>query len=646
MQIIKLHTLIVGSGAAGLNAALQLHRAGNNDIALVTEGLNMGTSINTGSDKQTYYKLSLYGDDYDSPQALAESFFSGGAVHGDVALVEAACSTRAFMNLVDLGVSFPRDRYGQFIGYKTDHDPLRRATSCGPYTSRDICLALIAELRQRQIRVFEERQVVRLLTQMDAGVMRIVGALAVYQRNSGELIWECYQAENLIFAVGGPGGLYQRSVYPAVHTGAIGLGLEIGARARNLAESQFGLASVKFRWNVSGSYMQVVPRIFSTAADGSGDECEFLDEFEDSPGNMASLIFLKGYQWPFDAGKAVGGSSLIDILVYRETVLKGRRVWLDFRRNGSRFSFDRLSTEAAEYLRQSGATQATPIERLRQINPAAVKLYEEHAIHLAVEPLEIAVCAQHNNGGLSGNIWWESENIGHFFPIGEVNGSHGICRPGGAALNAGQVGALRAAEYIAAKYPVSTLDASEVKEIAAEHYMLLQDWLERCRTASWHWQEVRQRITSRMSRYAALIRRGDELDDAVAAAWQDYHCLLEQGCRFNDIAGVLETLRNRHLVLAHACYLDAVRATVAAGAGSRGSALVLAATGHKLHVKLGDDWRMQPEDDSRRSLILTTEYRSEVGGCEHSWEACRPLPAADGWFENLWADYGEGKIYE
>ena len=46
-----------------------------------------------------------------------------------------------------------------------------------------------------------------------------------------------------------------------------------------------------------------------------------------------SLVFLKGYQWPFDIRKALDGSSLIDLLVYRETVLRGRRVFLDFRRN-------------------------------------------------------------------------------------------------------------------------------------------------------------------------------------------------------------------------------------------------------------------------------------------------------------------------
>ena len=50
--------------------------------------------------------------------------------------------------------------------------------------------------------------------------------------------------------------------------GAIGLALDAGAIAQNLPESQHGLASIRHRWNVSGTYMQVVPRVISTTPDG------------------------------------------------------------------------------------------------------------------------------------------------------------------------------------------------------------------------------------------------------------------------------------------------------------------------------------------------------------------------------------------
>ncbi|MFL7793907.1 MAG: FAD-binding protein, partial [Anaerolineae bacterium] len=287
-DITWVHTLVIGSGASGLNAAVQLRAGGVEDVALVTEGLQMGTSINTGSDKQTYYKLGMYGGDTDAPALMAESYFSGGSMHGDLALVEAAVSARAFNHLVSLGVPFPRDAYGQFVGYKTDHDPRQRATSIGPYTSREMCRALIRRVQELGIKVREGRNVVQLLTVGEGDEKRAAGAIVVDA--DGNL--EVYGAENVIFAVGGPGGLYKTSVYPEVHTGAIGLALMVGAKGQSLPESQYGLASIQFRWNVSGTYMQVIPRFISTDADGLGNPREFMREYFGSVGEMNSMVFL------------------------------------------------------------------------------------------------------------------------------------------------------------------------------------------------------------------------------------------------------------------------------------------------------------------------------------------------------------------
>ncbi len=107
MQVIHLNTAVVGSGAAGLNAAVRLRRFGVDHIALITEGILMGTSRNTGSDKQTYYKLGIGGETPDSPRMMAQDLFDGGCVDGDNALVEAAMSLRSFMHLCELGLPFP-----------------------------------------------------------------------------------------------------------------------------------------------------------------------------------------------------------------------------------------------------------------------------------------------------------------------------------------------------------------------------------------------------------------------------------------------------------------------------------------------------------------------------------------------------------
>jgi aspartate oxidase len=179
LPVTWVHTLVIGSGAAGLNAAVQLCQYGVSDVLIVTEGLQMGTSINTGSDKQTYYKLSMCGAETDSPATMAETYFAGGSMHGDLALVEASLSARAFMHLVNLGVPFPRDRYGQFVGYKTDHDSRQRATSIGPYTSREMCRVLIRQVQRLGIPVRENRNVVELLMVRQGTDRRVVGAVAV-----------------------------------------------------------------------------------------------------------------------------------------------------------------------------------------------------------------------------------------------------------------------------------------------------------------------------------------------------------------------------------------------------------------------------------------------------------------------------------
>lgn len=157
IPVYRVHTLILGSGAAGLNAAAQLYLNGVKDLIILTEGLSMGTSINTGSDKQTYYKLSLCGAEADSPRDMAETYFANGSMHGDLALVESSLSVRSFINLVNLGVPFPRDQYGQFVGYKTDHDPRQRATSIGPYTSKEMCLKLIDQVKDWELKFVKEK---------------------------------------------------------------------------------------------------------------------------------------------------------------------------------------------------------------------------------------------------------------------------------------------------------------------------------------------------------------------------------------------------------------------------------------------------------------------------------------------------------
>lgn len=431
------HTLIIGTGCAGYHAAERLWLMGVRDIAILTEGVNCGTSRNTGSDKQTYYKLSLCGGEGDSVREMAQTLYDGGAVMGETALCEAAYSTRCFMHLVELGVPFPTNEYGEYAGYKTDHDPRSRATSCGPLTSKYMTEALERSCLRKGIEIIDFQRAVKILH----GEGRVTGVACVSTVTGACTVISC---ENIILCTGGPAGIYRNTVYPESQHGATGLAIDAGVSLSNMEEWQYGLASVTFRWNLSGTYQQVLPRYISV--DAEGNEREFL--YDALGDGSLGLIFLKGYQWPFDTRK-VEGSSKVDLLVAAE-IKKGNRVYLDYTRNpkGLENGFTVLPAEAYDYLSRSGALFGTPIQRLEKMNMGAIELYADHGIDLYTELLETAVCAQHCNGGVTVDLNWQTELEG-LYCAGEAAGTFGVYRPGGSALNSTQVGSLRAAEHIA-----------------------------------------------------------------------------------------------------------------------------------------------------------------------------------------------------
>ncbi len=653
VTVRRFNTIVVGTGAAGLNAADYLHGHGQKDLAVVTEGLRMGTSLNTGSDKQTYYKLTLAGGAADSVRQTAQTLFSGGAMDGDIALAEAAGSARSFFRLVDKGVPFPQNAFGEFIGYKTDHDPVMRGTSCGPLTSKFMTEKLLAAVRDRGIPIFDRHQAIEILAAPDsAGGRKTLGVLALDLEalDDPDYRYVLFAATNVVFATGGEAGMYETSVYPPSQTGSTGLAFRAGVRGKNLTESQYGLASVKFRWNLSGTYQQVIPRYVSTDAAG-GDAREFLDPFFPDPGKMLLAIFLKGYQWPFDPRKVADhGSSLIDILVYHETMVLNRRVFLDYRRNPSRagenggFDPAGLPAEARAYLANSGAFQATPIARLAHMNPGAIELYQTHGIDLESELLEIAVSAQHNNGGLEGDAWWQSRLRG-FFPIGEVNGTHGVYRPGGSALNSGQVGGMRAAEYIIARRQGEAPTGEQVAEWCGGQLRAAVMYGENalaCQGEALDLPAERRQLSRRMSRHGAHIRSAAGVAEALAEAEGQLRRL--SGEVTITAPGQLRFLHQlRDLAVCQYVYLFAIHDYITRGGRSRGSYLVHSPEGELPAPGLPERFRFSLADGAMRDLVQEVGYGE--GGCEVEWRPVRPIPELDEWFENVWKEYLSGGIY-
>ena len=638
--------IIIGSGAAGFQAALRLYQNGERDLAIITENIKSGTSRNTGSDKQTYYKLTLSGNDADSVRNMAEDLFAGQCVDGDQALCEAALSARCFFALTELGVPFPCTEHGEFMGYKTDHDRGRRATSAGPYTSKLMTEALERSVKEKQILILDQMQAIQILTYMN----QVKGILCLDKNIHSEPAYKIIWCKNVILATGGPAGMYHDSVYPVSQTGSTGMAFEAGASGKNLTEWQFGMASLNPRWNVSGTYMQVLPSFISTDQDGN-DEKEFLlDYFNELP-DLLSMVFLKGYQWPFDVNKIFGGSSVIDLLVYQETVLKKRRVFLDYRVNPGNLEKDRdlpyasMIPEAKEYLSQAGACFGTPIERLKHMNEPAILFYQDHHVDLFKERLEIAVCAQHNNGGLSTNHLWET-NLSGLYAIGEVCASHGVTRPGGTALNAGQVGAVRAAEGIFLKTRTHMKEASPSTESGIKERLRIQA-LDRIRLSE-HAEgncplsELWINASKRMSAAAGMIRNQVQMETALKETEDDI-CQFMQKAKSPSVSQLSLFYKLYDMLLSQKMYLFAMLDYAKAGGGSRGSALYTDSTGELPGFPgcqtFGELYRCRLDQKMHGQEVQ--EVTLKEGTPSASRRPVRPLPDVDYFFENQWRIYRE-----
>ena len=634
IPVISLDAAVIGSGCAGFNAADWLYDLGRKNIAILTEGINMGTSRNAGSDKQTYYKLSLAADVGDSVGQMAEDLFAPGGVNGDTALAEAANSVRCFIKLANLGVPFPTNEYGEYVGYKTDHDPRQRASSAGPLTSKYMTECLENSVRQKGIRILDGYMAFKLLV-WENHIEGLV-CLNVKEPEIPSMGITIIRTQHVILATGGPAGCYSDSVYPISQTGMSGMALEAGVTGANLDQWQYGLASTKFRWNVSGTYQQVLPKYISV--DSSGKEREFLPDYFENPYKALDMVFLKGYEWPFNSVR-IRTSSKIDLLVHHEIYNLGHRVYMDFRSDPTCLinGFDQLGKETLNYLSNSGALVPSPIKRLEKMNPLSIELYRNHGIDLYKEPLEISVCAQHHNGGLAVDSNWET-NIKGLYAAGEAAGTFGIQRPGGSALNSSQVGSMRAAQHIAYTWTSDIAFSEEFNTRAIHEAENLLEQLGTLRgrkeASSSYVMDKRKEMQKKMSLFAAHIRDAEKFHVLEKELINVLDTFFEN-TKLRSMQELPELLKTRDIFITQLAVLSAMgKAAREAGTGS--CALVLTENRESAAPHL-PDYVVTPGLSSKSNKILMTKkhdghYRSE-------YIPVREIPCPDNWFENVWKEY-------
>ena len=641
-------TVILGSGAAGLRAAVELKRRGT-DVAIISQSAWGGTSACSGSDKQTLHTANT-SDRGDNFKDMARAIRAGGAMDEDTAYVEAVGSVRAMASLQFLGLPLPQDDFGGTLRYQTDHDDVGRATSCGPRTSRLMVKALGAEAVRLGIPFFNQTTGVRVLTG-DGGVAGILAVRPKAQTPDNPYGLTLFRCSALVIAAGGPGELYRDSVFPNGCFGSLGLALEAGVELVNLTESQFGIGTRRegFPWNLSGTYVQAMPYIYSV--DATGAEHNFLADYYRTTQELASNIFRKGYQWPFHATRMLDfGSSLVDLAITRENQA-GRRVFMDFNRNPEAvlgdlpFSLDRLDADVAAYLGRAGAAQSLPITRLRHMNPLSIELYLRYKVDIRRDPLEFAVNNQHMNGGIAVDTWGRS-NLPGLYAIGEAAGTHGVTRPGGAALNAGQVLGTRVAEHIAA----SGVAQAAPHGTAKQQLELAIGQIERVlRVGSpLNVRSVKDEVQARMSDHAGILCRPENVSAALQDAVTLNQTIRNAGISFMRGGEIARVLQWQQMALASQAVLVALHHYITQGGGSRGARAICDPAGESIPMaKSGplQDVRFRKERDQDKGeqiLVRLVGDKMQVSSRPNRSfdETAKPF------FERDWPAWLTGAVFD
>lgn len=218
--------IIIGSGAAGLTAALAADR-GSRDVVLLTKGA-LGESNSLYA--QGGVAVALFDDD--SVESHIADTLGAGAGLSDPLAARILCEEgpARIRDLIELGIEFDRSDDGVTLarGLEAAHSAARVLHAGGDATGRAIIATLIEAVHHSRVRVIEHA-FLRDLVITDGAVRGVVVI-----RDGAESI---LAADAVIIATGGPGRLYRHSTNPA---GATGDGVAAAIRAGvRIADAEF-----------------------------------------------------------------------------------------------------------------------------------------------------------------------------------------------------------------------------------------------------------------------------------------------------------------------------------------------------------------------------------------------------------------------
>ncbi len=511
MEIIECDVLIIGSGGAGLRAAIEAKETfRKGKILLVAKGTlgKSGVTATACSDRMAFHATLPYTEPggADNWKYHAEDIYKiGGYVSdGDLAATLAEGSREAFEYLDQLGVPFVKRGDGRADQFITDGSEYARACYTGPRTANHIEEALLRKISSMDIHIIDHCMVTELIKNRG----RVIGAFGIDEREEEiEKRLKVFSSKTVILATGGAGEAFKVHVFPAGMTGdGYALAFRTGAELVNMEFIQIGLSSIKTKLACSGSMMRAIPRFLND------EDQEFLQNYFPNGTPLSEIhhfVFEKGASWPVSNEKR---TYLIDVAVFKE-IAKGRRVFLDYSANPQGFQFQDLEMKWQERYKNEIKREISdeersksPLHRLSEINPESIEWLKEYGIDLAAgERIEIAPAIQHFQGGVKIREKGDTSLKG-LYAAGEcAGGQHGANRPGGNALLDNQVFGRIAGHEAAME--ARSIDQRKVNSNHIHSYLRKLRKLDKGKKTS----EVRSEVQTIASQFASVVRTEEGL---------------------------------------------------------------------------------------------------------------------------------------
>ena len=225
-------TLVIGTGVAGLRAAIEAARHGD-VIVMAKEAVDHS---NTSWAQGGIAAVLAHGDSVDSH--VRDTLYAGAGLCDEAAvrtLVEEG--PREVERLLEWGMRIDRTQDGApALGLEGGHRHARIVHSDGDATGHELARCLVERTRAtRGIRVFDRCFAVDLL-RTSGSSRRVAGALTWHPRHGLQIVW----ARATVLASGGAGQVYRETTNPRVATGdGLAMAWRAGADLADLEFMQF-----------------------------------------------------------------------------------------------------------------------------------------------------------------------------------------------------------------------------------------------------------------------------------------------------------------------------------------------------------------------------------------------------------------------